>query len=106
MSKPFSEGSPGQRSTVLKQEERARRIAPQREISYQCRESAEWQMAGTNVDVTTLPKRVSLGALDVNSHAGWRDHGVHANILDTKWSDGEKLVRFGTVNSEARRRPK
>ena len=72
------------RSTVLKQEERARRIAPQREISHQCRESAEWQMAGTNVDVKTLPKWVSLGALHVNSHAGWTDHGVHANILDTK----------------------
>ena len=37
---------------------------------HQCRESAKWQMASTNVDVTTLPKRVSLRALDVNSHAG------------------------------------
>ena len=62
--------------------------------------------AKANVNEAAFPEGISLGALDPYAHGDGTEGESTVMSWALKWREEEKLDRLGTVNSDARRKPK
>lgn len=77
LSKPVGQERTRQRLPVAQQEQGARHIATHGEISRHSQESAQGSLSPTIIHKQTLAEWVSFGSLDLDTHTGGRDAGVH-----------------------------
>lgn len=77
LSKPVGQERTRQRLPVAQQEQGARHIVLYGEISQHSQESTQGSLSLTNIHKETLAEWVSFGSLDLDTHTGGRDAGVH-----------------------------